>query len=102
MQQSRYTPERFDPREGLSYGEWLDRRDQRATDRLRGGFNDSYHQAAETLTRMAGISYDPDNTDQKVEEALTLLRSQNPLGGPWITIAQDYRRMRQAEAVLSS
>lgn len=101
MQQSRYRPERFDPREGLSYGEWLDRRDQKARERLSGDFNNSYHQAAETLTRMAGIGYDPDNTDQKVEEALALLRSRNPLGGPWISLAQDYHRMRQAEAVLN-
>lgn len=86
----------------MTYGEWIERRDRMALDRMRDDLHKGYHSAGEALTQMAGIKYHPALSEEKVEEAMSILREQNPLGGPWISLVQDYQRMRQAEKALNS
>lgn len=92
------TQERFHSRLGMTYGEWLRMRDRQSVKRLRADYSQGSEETAKALTEMAGINYNDSQPDQKVEEAMAILRKRNPLGGPWISLARDYRRMRQAEA----
>lgn len=86
----------------MGYKEWVEARDQARLEAFGLELQSRYLDIANTLSQMAGMEMDLwGDPDKAVEDALSVLRQQDPLGGRWATLAGDYQRLRKSEAQLA-